>query len=41
MMPEEKARKKIDQLLVSAGWKVQDIKEYDPTQSWLRVRWLK
>lgn len=33
MKPEEKARKKIDQLLEAAGWKVQDIRDYNPTLS--------
>ncbi len=27
MKPEEKARKKIDQLLIAAGWEIQDLKE--------------
>ncbi|VUT26424.1 MAG: type I restriction enzyme EcoKI subunit R [Candidatus Methanolliviera sp. GoM_asphalt] len=29
MKPEEKARQKIDQLLESAGWKVQNLRELD------------
>ncbi|NMB78024.1 MAG: DEAD/DEAH box helicase family protein [Methanomicrobiales archaeon] len=33
MTPEEKARKKIDALLELAGWKVQDIRDYDPHAS--------
>jgi type I restriction enzyme R subunit len=33
MTPEECARKKIDTLLELAGWRVQDLKDYDPTQS--------
>ena len=33
MTPEEKARKNIDHLLELAGWKVQNLKDYDPTQS--------
>jgi type I restriction enzyme R subunit len=33
MTPEEKARKNIDSLLELAGWRVQNLKDYDPTQS--------
>jgi len=33
MTPEEKARLNIDHLLELAGWRVQDIKDYDPTRS--------
>ncbi len=33
MTPEEKARRDIDSLLDLAGWHVQDLKQYDPTQS--------
>ena len=33
MTPEEKARRNIDHLLELAGWRVQDLKEYDPNQS--------
>ncbi len=33
MPPEEKARKKIDSLLELAGWKVQDIRDYNPNES--------
>lgn len=33
MLPEEKARKKIDSLLELAGWKVQDYREYNPQES--------
>ena len=31
--PEEKARDIIDNLLELAGWRVQDLKDYDPTQA--------
>ncbi|OPY37763.1 MAG: hypothetical protein A4E35_01045 [Methanoregula sp. PtaU1.Bin051] len=31
--PEEKAREIIDNLLEQAGWRVQDLKDYDPTQA--------
>ena len=33
MKPEEKAREVIDQLLVDAGWAVQDYKEMDLSAS--------
>jgi type I restriction enzyme, R subunit len=33
MTPEEKARSNIDHLLELAGWRVQDLKDYDPNQS--------
>jgi len=33
MTPEEKARINIDRLLEVAGWQVQDLNDYDPTQS--------
>ena len=31
MLPEEKARVKIDQMLEDAGWKVVDREAYSPT----------
>jgi type I restriction enzyme, R subunit len=33
MTPEEKARQKIDSLLELAGWKVHDLRYYNPNES--------